>query len=129
MAERPAAARPSRHVRLSLEELEPRVVLSTTDVTPPPSFAQAALSLYIDGAELVLNQNLGGISTNGGPSTVFFPGAQANIAFNTPYAQPFSEFFVLAGASAALESIANFNASGASEAAVQTSYGNVNNFL
>jgi hypothetical protein len=117
IAERPAAARPSRHVRLSLEELEPRVVLSTTDMTPPPSFQQAALSLYIDGAQLVLNQDFGGISINGGASTVLFPGAQANIAFNTPYAQPFSQFFVLAGASAALENIASVNSNPANQAA------------
>jgi hypothetical protein len=110
---------------LALEELEPRVVLSTTDMTPPPTFFQAALALYIDGAQLVVNQEFGGISINGGPSTVLFPGAQANIAFNAPYAGPFAFFFVLAGESAALASSASVNNNPANQAA----YASFNNTL
>ena len=97
VTKRSEAAHPLQRVRLSLEELEQRVVLSTTVVTPP-SFQQAALALYIDGYRLgfaqfsqLANQNL-----------------QPNIAFYTPYAQPLSLMLVLAGARAGTAAINQF---------------------
>jgi hypothetical protein len=92
------ADRPPHRVHLSLEELEPRVVLSTTDATPPPSFQQAAIRLYIDGLELGFDQF----------SPLALQILQSSIAFYTPYAQPFSQLLVLAGASAGVEALNHF---------------------
>ena len=90
--------RPPRRVRLSLEELEPRVVLSTTGVTPPPAFQQAAISLYIDGFELGFDQL----------SPLAIENLQPSIAYYTPYAQPFSQLLVLAGARAGADAHSSF---------------------
>ncbi len=96
-AKRSEAVRPPHCVRLSLEELEPRVVLSTTDITPP-SFQQAALALYINGFELGFDQF----------SQIAMQNLQPSIAFYTPYAQPFAQLLVLAGANAGAGALSQF---------------------
>lgn len=88
----------SRSVRMTLEELEPRVALSTTDATPPPSFQQAAVALYIDGFELGFAQF----------SQLAMQNLQPSIDFYSPYAQPFSQLLVLAGANAGTNAVNQF---------------------
>jgi hypothetical protein len=98
VAERPEAVRAPRSVRMSLEELEPRVVLSTTDATPPPSFQQAAVALYIGGFELGFAQF----------SQLAMQSLQPSIAFYSPYAEPFAQLLVLAGANAGTDALNQF---------------------
>jgi hypothetical protein len=91
--------------RPNLEHLEPRVV--PTQTMTPPSFFQAAVSLYRDGVELAFIQRFTVNFTDGGGSsgslTIFGLSAaqvQADIGFNTPYAQPFSTLLVMSGETA-----------------------------
>jgi hypothetical protein len=113
--------------------LEPRVVLSATAIAPP-SFQQAAFSLYLDGIQLALSNVSAAAQAetflSGKPDysptllaqAQFFgypnpSQLQANIAFNTPYAQPFSTFLVLAGASAEFNLLASSNSIPTNQAA------------
>lgn len=68
----------------------PPVSPPAAPATPPPSFVQAAITLFIDGAELVIDQLEGYGNAN-------LAGLYASIAANSPYAGPFAELFVLAG--------------------------------
>lgn len=95
-----------RSVRPSLEELEPRVVLSTTDATLPPSFQQAAVALYSDGFELGFGQF----------SPLVMQNLQPSIDFYTPYAQPFALLLEFAGASAGSNALNQFTSTLASGA-------------
>jgi hypothetical protein len=57
---------------------------------PPPSFFEAAITLFIDGAELLEYER--------GFSAFFdLTALNASIAYYSPYAGPFASFFVLAG--------------------------------
>ncbi len=99
------ARRPSRAgVTLNLEALEARWLPNGTmpaSSLPPPSFIQAAISLYTDGVNLgkgLVNQIFFHI-----PEIDAYPvppaDLNADIAFNSPYVGPFAPLFVLAGAS------------------------------
>ncbi len=100
-------------VALNLEVLEDRWLPSGTLPTAPPSFVQAAVSLYIGGIqqEAVWQINVTAFKedfvTGSKAERVlqFFGNSdlnsiEANIAFNMPYAGPFGPLFVLAGAQA-----------------------------
>jgi hypothetical protein len=67
-------------------------------MNPPPSFLQAATTLFIDGAELLFDQ----LEGFGNPNLA---GVNAEIAFNMPYAGPFANWFVLAGEAAMAEQL------------------------
>ncbi len=100
-------------VTLNLEALEERWLPNgtvTAATTPPPSFIQAAITLYVDGIQLeaVRQANLAAFFDDIPTSTVaenlaqFFgnfniDGIQANIEFNLPYASPIGPFLVQAG--------------------------------
>jgi hypothetical protein len=109
---REATVQSLHRVRPSLEELESRLVPS--QAMTPPSFFQAAASLYRDGAELALIQQHmvnfpEGIGTSG-TFTIFgltAPQVQADIAFNMPYAQPFSGLLVMSAETAVITAFAN----------------------
>jgi hypothetical protein len=66
---------------------------------PPPSFFQAAETLFIDGIDLVLDRYLNRLDA--------ISGLNASIAANSPYAEPFSPYFVLAGEVAAANALSN----------------------
>ncbi len=110
------------------------MVLSATDITPPPSLPQAAFSLYLDGIQLALSNVSSsaqvGAFLSGKPDysptllaqeQIFgYPTLsqiEANIAFNTPYAQPFSTFLVLDGASAEFNLLASSDSNPNNQAA------------
>jgi hypothetical protein len=77
--------REPRRIRLHLEELEPRLALSTTPM--PPTVFQAAQTLFFDGANLVVN------------NVTFQPNnaVLASIAANSPTVGPLAPLVVLAG--------------------------------
>ncbi len=92
--------RPSR--KPMLETLEDRLTPTATPMppstpaaVPPPSFTQAAVSLYLDGVFFVINE-----LTHNSQAVA---GVQASIALYSPYAEPFGEFFLQAGERAVLE--------------------------
>jgi hypothetical protein len=60
-----------------------------TSTTPSPSFFDAALSLLIDGFFMIFDSFVG--------NTEALAAVNANIPFNSPYAGPFAEWFVLLG--------------------------------
>jgi hypothetical protein len=99
---RQTGCRPPRHVHLMLEQLEARVV-PTSAAVAPPSFTQAAISLYEDGFQLGYNpfNLLSGAATS--------DALHADIASNTPYAQPFAALFVMAGEIAGRTALDNVN--------------------
>jgi len=70
----------------------------TAPAIPLPSSVQAAIALYIDGAELLFDQ----LAAYGNPNLA---GVNAGIALNSPYAGPFAELFVLAGEAAMAEQL------------------------
>jgi hypothetical protein len=85
-----------------LEQLEAREEPTSTADTPP-TFPQAAISLYEDGFQLgynPLNPLLG---------TARSDALHANIASNTPYAQPFAALFVMAVEIAGRTALDNVN--------------------
>jgi Bacterial Ig-like domain (group 3) len=70
-----------------------------TPPPPPPSFSQAAETLFLDGIYLVWDQYLHQLNA--------LSGVNASIAANSPYAEPFSPYFVLAGEVAAANALSN----------------------
>jgi hypothetical protein len=63
----------------------------TSPSSPPPSFFQAAITLFIDGTFFVID-----VSEHNNPALA---DVQASIALNFPYAGPFAELFLQAGES------------------------------
>ena len=117
-------------------------MLSARNSTPPPSFQQAAISLYLDGIQLALSnvdameQAEAFLSDKPNYNPIVLAQAQffgyptssqilTNVALNAPSAEPFSEFLVLAGASAE----SNLLGSSASNPNNQAALGNPNNSL
>ncbi|HEY7326425.1 MAG TPA: hypothetical protein VH592_02215 [Gemmataceae bacterium] len=85
-----------------LEQLEAREVPTSVAATPP-TFPQAAISLYEDGFQLGYNP------LNLSLATATSDALYADIAFNTPYAQPFAALFVMAGEIAGRTALGNVN--------------------
>jgi hypothetical protein len=64
---------------------------------PPPTFLQAAVALFLDGTRLIFNLRLLRLNA--------LAAVHADIASNTPYAQPWSPYFVIAGEVAAANAL------------------------
>lgn len=78
---------------------------STSPTPPPPSIFQAALTLYMDGAQLLLDQ----LARFGNPNLA---AVNASIALNSPNAGSFAELFVLAGEAAMAQQLSAANHGG-----------------
>lgn len=115
--QRRAAGHPSRAgVTLNLEALEERWLPNGAGMAAivPPSFLQAAVTLYIDGirSEAFAVANFAAFQDNFATASMAerlyqflgnadYENIQANIAFMEPYAAPFGQLFVQAGEQAA----------------------------
>ncbi len=96
---------PRPSCKLMLETLEDRLTPTATPISlatpapsPPPSFTQAAVALYFDGASLL-------VAELGGTYRQNFASANASIAYYSPYAEPFSLYFVWAGEAAMAQAL------------------------
>lgn len=93
---------------------------SLSAAVAPPSFTQAAISLYQDGYQLGYNPLLAFANNTA---------VQADIALNTPYAQPFASLFVLAAEMAGHSAFSNIYSALSNSPAAHAEYETYNNFL